>query len=249
MSFLRYPRLPQGKVTHVLVSGEYPCLKASLEQRGIQVIETAADSRLPKPVRFHPDMQACPLLDKHMFVLKGNPLGEKLTLLDFSLKETAIEPGPTYPADALCDGLVWGKRLLGNPDAMDPAIQHSAEILGLSLLSCKQGYTACSVALVDKHSAITADTGIAGVLKGQGLDVLLIRPGWIKLPGYNTGFLGGSCGKLSPDKLAFTGQLSSHPDGKAIRAFLEQRGVAAVELSHGPLVDTGGILPLKEIRG
>ena len=79
--------------------------------------------------------------------------------------------------------------------------------------------------------------------------MLLIRPGWIKLPGYNTGFLGGSCGKLSPDKLAFTGQLSSHPDGKAIRAFLEQRGVAAVELSHGPLVDTGGILPLKEIRG
>ena len=32
MSFLRYPRLPQGKVTHVLVSGEYPWLKESLEQ-------------------------------------------------------------------------------------------------------------------------------------------------------------------------------------------------------------------------
>ena len=43
MSFLRYPRLPQGKVTHVLVSGEYPWLKASLEQRGIQVIETTVE--------------------------------------------------------------------------------------------------------------------------------------------------------------------------------------------------------------
>ena len=76
--------------------------------------------------------------------------------------------------------------------------------------------------------------------------MLLIQPGHIQLPGYDTGFLGGCCGKLAADKLAFTGQLDLHPDGQRIQSFLEQRGVTAVELTTGPLIDVGGIVPLME---
>ena len=44
--------------------------------------------------------------------------------------------------------------------------------------------------------------------------------------------------------MAFAGQLSSHPDGELIRAFLKSQGISAVELRKGPLLDVGGILPL-----
>ena len=83
-------------------------------------------------------------------------------------------------------------------------------------------------------------------LRTKGFAVLLIRPGHIALPGYDTGFIGGCCGKLAPDKLAFAGALSSHPDGERMREFLHSRCVAPVELRESPLVDVGGILPLRE---
>ena len=83
----------------------------------------------------------------------------------------------------------------------------------------------------------------------EGFAVLLIRPGHIALPGYDTGFIGGCCGKLAPDELAFAGALSSRPDGERMREFLHSRCVAPVELREGPLVDVGGILPLREHCG
>ena len=64
------------------------------------------------------------------------------------------------------------------------------------------------------------------------------------MPGYDTGFIGGCSGKLAPDKMAFAGQLSSHPDGELIRAFILDCGISVTELKKGPLLDVGGILPL-----
>lgn len=74
MSLLRHPRLPEGEATHVLASGEFPWLAEALERRGVTVVATQRDSRLPGPVQFHPDLQTCPLPDKQMFVLKNSPL-------------------------------------------------------------------------------------------------------------------------------------------------------------------------------
>ena len=47
MSLLRHPRLPEGEATHVLASGEFPWLAEALERRGLTVVATQRDSRLP----------------------------------------------------------------------------------------------------------------------------------------------------------------------------------------------------------
>ena len=52
MSLLRHPRLPEGEATHVLASGEFPWLAEALERRGLTVVATQRDSRLPGPVQF-----------------------------------------------------------------------------------------------------------------------------------------------------------------------------------------------------
>ena len=108
-----------------------------------------------------------------------------------------------------------------------------------------QGYANCSVAVVDEHSIITADCGIAKACRAAGLDVLQICPGFIRIPVYDTGFIGGCCGKLGADQLAFTGRLDSHPDGMKIRAFIKECGVQIIELTDEPLFDIGGLLQLK----
>lgn len=242
--FLQHPRLPDSPVRTALVSGEFPWLKDALDTLGITAIQTEEERRLPKPVRFHPDLQVSPLYDKQMFVLKRSPLNNQLVRQGFSVSETERCPEQTYPKDVLCGCLVWNSYLIGNPRGVDPAIQEAAQKQGLQFLPVGQGYCACSVALVDANHAITADRGLERALKAEGFEVLLIRPGFIELPGYDTGFIGGCSGKLAPDKMAFAGQLSSHPDGELIRAFLKSQGISAVELRKGPLLDVGGILPL-----
>ena len=224
--FLQHPRLPESRGKVVLVSGEYPRLKEALNDLGLVVISTAADRRLPGPVQFHPDLQVCPFPNKQMFVLKNSFLAPLLARSGFSVRETVRAPGNTYPKDVLCGGLVWNSYLVGNPRGVDPAIQEAAQKQGLQFLPVGQGYCACSVALVDANHAITADRGLERALKAKGFEVLLIRPGFIELPGYDTG------------------ELSSHPDGELIRAFLKSQGISAVELRKGPLLDVGGILPL-----
>jgi len=226
-----------------LVSGEYPELAENLRQKGITPIETLFDFRLPSPVGFHPDMQVC-ILGDEIFVLEGGPLRDKLAAYGLSVKETEIPPQKEYPRDVLCNGFVWGGWLVANPKTLDVRIQDSAREQGLRTLPVRQGYASCSVARVDDKAAVTADLGMARCLESCGFEVLRIRPGFITLPGYDTGFFGGCCGKVAPDVLAVSGRLDSHPDGEAIRDFVESRGVSVWELTANELTDVGGILAL-----
>lgn len=247
--FLSHPRLPEGAVSVALVSGEYPWLRRALEERGIAAVTTTIDQRLPRPVGYHPDLQVCPFPIEHMFVLQRSPLRAPLEALGFTVEETSSTPGAVYPRDVLCGGFLWSGRLVGNGKSMDRNILMKAGTANFAPLHVRQGYGACSVALVDKECAITGDPGMYHALTAEGFHVLQIHPGEILLLGYTAGFIGGCCGKLAPDVLAFTGALSSHRDGQRIREFLHRRGVRPLELRQGPLLDVGGIVPLLERTG
>ena len=241
---MRLPgRLPDRPVRRVLVSGEYPELAQSLEKLGVEAIWTEPDSRLPQPVRWHPDMQVC-ALNGELFVGKGNPLRNRLEAQGIPCRETQRAPGLVYPQDVLCNVLTGGNWAMGNRKTVDPAIWQAINKLGWRWLSVRQGYAACSCALVDHSSAITGDPGIGPVLENTGVKVLRLTPGGVSLPGYAYGFLGGCCGLLAPNVMAFAGRLDSHPEGGLIRDFLQSRGIRVVELLSESLLDVGGILPL-----
>lgn len=236
-------RLPDKFVKLMLVSGEYPQLADTLRQFGINVVMTMADERLPGPVQWHPDMQACVIGGK-VITLKDSYLCDVLKKLGLSISETQKNPAPAYPKDVLCNVLAWNGQVLGNPKTADRSIRQIAKNLGSTWISVKQGYTACAVALVDKRSAITADVGIADCLERHGMQVLRISAGAINLPGYPYGFIGGCCGKLAPHIIAFTGKLNSHPEGEQILTFLSARDIHAVELFNTELLDVGGLIAL-----
>ena len=79
----------------------------------------------------------------------------------------------------------------------------------------------------------------------KGIDVLLIPPGDICLPGYDTGFIGGCCGLIDKNILAFTGSLSEYSHGHKIIKFLEDHNVQYDCLLPGKMLDIGGVIPLK----
>ena len=79
-----------------------------------------------------------------------------------------------------------------------------------------------------------------GCGRWPGREVLFLTPGGIRLPGYNTGFIGGAGGYVSGNAVFF-GDVRRHPDGERIGLALAQRGIVCHALSEDPLTDFGGI--------
>lgn len=236
-------RLPNTFARFVLVSGEYLELANRLESHGIKVLRTNPDPRLPAAVQWHPDMQLCVLKGRAVTV-RGNPLRNMLEGHGIPCTETVGVPRPTYPGDALCNVLVSDGWAMGNENTADRAVRLATEELGLKWIHVRQGYAACSTALVNRSSAITEDPGVASALEGAGVEVLRLAPGGVMLPGYEYGFFGGCCGLLAPNLMVFAGRLSCHPQGVKVKDFLSRHGIQVLELLERPLLDVGGIVAL-----
>ena len=108
-------------------------------------------------------------------------------------------------------------------------------------MNVKQGYACCSIVPVDEDSIITADRGIARAAEAAGIRVLTVEAGHVELPGYDTGFLGGTSGRVG-DEIIFNGDLSAHPDFEAIRDFIGSRGLKIKYFESYPLRDIGSII-------
>lgn len=110
------------------------------------------------------------------------------------------------------------------------------------LINVKQGYTKCSTAVVSDSAIITSDESIYNALTKTSVDALLIPPGDILLPGLNYGFIGGTCGLISEDKLAFFGNLKYYKYGTEVKKFLYKHNVEPIYLRDDVLIDRGSIL-------
>lgn len=152
---------------------------------------------------------------------------------------TERSPGAVYPADAVCNGLLFGGYLYGKRTALAPEILRLAANYGMDAVDVRQGYAGCS-ALACEDLLITADPSILRAVRDQDGDVLAISPGGIDLPGYDTGFIGGAGGYVNRHAVFF-GDLGRHPDGERILQTLGERDIICHALADGPLTDFGGI--------
>lgn len=125
--------------------------------------------------------------------------------------------------------------------AMTPEPKYPKDVL------FNQGYTRCATAVVAKDAIITMDLGIRALAQFLGIDVLLVHEENVFLDGYDYGFLGGCCGLIDKNVVAFTGKLDSLECAAEIRAFLEKHCVQYIELTQNQMIDIGGILPLMEL--
>lgn len=243
--FLGLPGLPQGRVSLLLMSPEAPELCSAMRKLGIHVITTHPGNQLPQPVQFHPDMLTCYLGNGRVVMPESeNALQIKSQYFGVQTIFSRHFLGKVYPKDAGCNVLSIGNHVFYNPRSADPEILQQCFYQQQHKVA--QGYTRCSVAVVNVNSVMTSDRGLSQVMRQAGFQVLELEPGHIQLPGYEYGFIGGCCGLIAPNVLAFTGSLNTHPDGDRIKQFLQNQKVEFIELSAKPLRDIGGLIPLKE---
>jgi hypothetical protein len=144
-------------------------------------------------------------------------------------------PVGEYPLDLQLDQLLFRGTIIGREEFVPSAIKK-----GRRILSVKQGYAKCST-LVFGENLITADRGIAAAGRVLCGNVLEIKEGFIDLPGYNTGFIGGASGVIG-DKVLFFGNPHAHPSGREMVSFIKEAGFEVVSLLAGPLCDYGGLV-------
>ena len=202
-------------------------LKEYLRGRGFEISEFGPIEGLPEGIACHPDLVYCRLTQSSLFC------GDESHLK------------PQYPGDVLYNACSTGKYFLHNLKYTAPELLEAARAAGLELIDIPQGYAKCSIAVVSENAIITYDRGIAAAIEAAGgiLDVLLVEPGHIELPGYSTGFIGGCTGlDFIHNELIFNGDLSLHPDGDSIREFVESHGVTIKDFPGRPLTDIGSII-------
>ncbi|HEX3018269.1 MAG TPA: hypothetical protein VHP31_10525 [Caproicibacter sp.] len=246
MRFVESPNLPDSDISLAMVSGTYPELIISLNCLGIQVIPVITRSRLNISVKNHADEVCIHLGGNNILLAPGeSELKNILERHEFNVIDSSSEIHSPYPYEAKLNAARVGRYLITNQNIIDRTMLNYNLNSQTNIIDVKQGYAKCSTAVIDDHSIITSDNGIANATRASGLEVLQIRPGYIKLPGCNYGFIGGTCGKISKNKIAFAGRIQDHPDFPEIEDFLQRRKIEFVVLSDCPLTDIGGILPLQ----
>ena len=214
--------------------------KGRLREMGFLVKEIPPYDKLPEPISSHPDILLFKLNDGRILMGEEYYLKNKdfYDFLGVKILLDRATPCGEYPSDVLFDALAVGDKLYGKKGAVsEKLLEHYSDFVLV-----KQGYTRCSVALLNDRCAVTADLGISRALKKDGISVLEISAGNIALNGYDCGFIGGAGGKLDDKVYCFFGDLRTHPDGDRILSFLEDKKINAVSLSGGPLCDHGSLL-------
>ncbi len=219
-------------------------LKKALRDQGYELIEIRRTATVYDSISSHADIYLCKINDELVVAPVQLPMILE-GLLKNGVKFTAgaSEPGFRYPLNVKYNAAQIGSVLIHNRSCTDPVILEKARRFGMDLIHVKQGYTKCSLVIVDDSSVITSDGGIASALERNGFDVLVISPGHVALPGFPYGFLGGATGKIG-NQIVFNGDLSAHPDFLRIKEFIERRGLRVTWFTEYPLEDIGSLIQL-----
>lgn len=206
--------------------------------------EERSEEKVYRSILCHPDIYFFQLDEGTLVHAPG--LGEKQLR---PLKEKGIklikgkgDPRGPYPYTARYNAARIGRSVFHNLDHTDPVIIDAAREKGLELVDVPQGYTRCSVLAVSDRAVITADRAVADAASERNMDVLLLEPGSVLLPGEERGFIGGAGGKTTDGTVILLGDLKFHPEVSKIEAFLAEHASGCVFLEGLPLYDAGGLI-------
>ena len=217
-----------------------------LGESGFEVTRIHTEGIVLEPLADHPDIFMCKLgISEDSEIVFSRYIKTEAIYpevdpdIDGSSGGTALSP--VYPGDIVFNAACTGRFFIHNLKYTASELLTAAKDCGMTLINTRQGYSKCSTVIVDEDSVITYDDAIAKPCEAAGMNVLKIRPGHILLPGFDTGFIGGTSGRIG-ETIVFNGDLSAHPDFEAIKEFVCGRGLDLKWFAEWPLTDIGSII-------
>ncbi|OQB16114.1 MAG: hypothetical protein BWY15_00243 [Firmicutes bacterium ADurb.Bin193] len=246
--FIEVSFLPSGRVTHVIVDKNSPPeFLENLKKLKITAIPSTKVA-VSECVSTHPDMQIFHI-GKNTLVCEPTAFEyyrEKLSPLGFEIICGSTVLSGNYPNDIAYNVARVASFAVHKTSHTDSEILSRIKQSECGIIDVAQGYTKCALCIVNKNAVITSDPGLFKPLRERGIEVLMIEKGAVMLGGEERGFIGGTCGLISPEVLAFCGNIEKHPSYKEIKAFAKSHSVDVVSLCSGGLIDIGSVVPIKQ---
>ena len=217
-----------------------------LKKLNIEPIKTIKCPDLQEPIDGHPDMVIHPI-NFETFVVAPNVYYYYRNVLG-SLGIKVIEGGKTlsrnYPEDIAYNVARIGRYAVHNTRHTDQVLRYYLEEAGMEFIHVNQGYTKCSVAALSDNKALTSDFLIHEKLKSFNIDCMYVNPKFIRLKGYDNGFIGGSTGLIDEKIFLSTGKIFDEDISLDLKKFIESAGYIYEEASSQQITDLGTLIPI-----
>lgn len=229
-----------------------PIEKDKLKQLGYKLIELEQNTNIYEEISSHVDIHVCKIGSK-LIVEKSKYPKIKDCIREWN-NSIRIEIGQdfisqNYPQDIKYNVCIIGNKAIHNFEYTDSKIKEELIKQNYELINTNQGYTNCSIAVIDENSAIVTDKGLYKILEKHKIDVLYLKENLdIKLltkSGYSTrnGFIGGAISRIDNNIVVF-GDLNKIDKQYKIRNFIMSKNLNIIEFKDLDIIDYGGIIEI-----
>lgn len=226
--------------------------KDKLKQLGYKLIELEQNTNIYEEISSHVDIHVCKIGSK-LIVEKSKYPKIKDCIREWN-NSIRIEIGQdfisqNYPQDIKYNVCIIGNKAIHNFKYTDIKIKEELIKQNYELINTNQGYTNCSIAVIDGNSAIVTDKGLYKILEKHKIDVLYLKENLdIKLltkSGYSTrnGFIGGAISRIGNNIVVF-GDLNKIDKQSKIRDFIMSKDLNIIEFKNLDIIDYGGIVEI-----
>lgn len=240
--FIEKPGLPQGRVTAAIIGAKYSSYIHSLEEIRIKSILMPSNPDISANISFHADMSIFHFGNEVFFKTESSSFKPEIMHKYSAYMHIVDKCGINYPEDVRTNACLIGRYLFCNEKGTSKSIIDYAENRGCKIVFVKQGYVKCSICVLDEKHIITDDRSIESAAEKNGFDVLRYDGKEIRLDGYDRGFIGGTCGKVSESEIVFTGRFKTDE----IERYANDNGISVKYLSDDAPYDVGSIIPIIE---
>lgn len=223
--------------------------KEKLRELGYSLIEIKQNNKVYEEISAHVDIFTCKINNKLIIEPKQYELIKSQFVNNNNIEKGKESIEKNYPYDIKYNVCTIGKKALHNFEFTDSKVKEELIEQGYELINTTQGYTNCSIAVIDDNSAIVTDKGLYKILKKPNVDVLYLEyePN-IKLltnTGYSNrkGFIGGAVSRVDNNIIIF-GDLTKIDKDEKIRKFILDKGLNIIEFKGLDVIDYGGIVLL-----
>lgn len=215
--------------------------KQKLQNMGYEIIEIQTSPNVYTEISSHVDIFACKIENEIIVepTQNINNISHKIYGKDKVLSQ--------YPFDIKYNVCIIGNKAIHNLKYTDEILKKELFNKGFELINTTQGYTNCSIAVIDDRSAIVTDKGLNKILKKNGIDTLYLSNELdIKLLNgkqYSNkrGFIGGCISRIN-NKIIVFGELKKIDPENKIREFIKKRNLEIIEFCGLDVIDYGGLI-------
>lgn len=222
----------------------------NLKKYCLNIIKTIKCSELYDAISYHPDIVIHPIDSKTVVVAPNvyDYYKDRFYKMGIKVIQGEKRLKRNYPDNIAYNVARVGRYVIHNFKYTDEKLKYYYRKMNFEFINVNQGYTKCSIAIVNERAIITSDPSIYKECVKHDIDVLHITEGFIELPGLNYGFIGGATGNLDKDSILFSGSFKSHPDYIKIIEFLKKYDKIPIILSNNKIKDIGSIITLNTIN-